>query len=165
MEMNAYHVARLGENYALISPSGSTLDVSSLDTGLQKQADTLNEETEALRQRIAELEKQLAAHKEAEELALEALSPYLNANSPYTPDVLEAAGYLRKALKPQEDNLIWNYGQEIRLYKRGDDYELIIHHFGDDDDMHMLSSLEEAHSILCLHHGYTEKVLHNFPDF
>lgn len=51
-------------------------------------------------QRVAELEAENARMKDAIENALEALSPYLNANSPYTPDVLEAAGYLNKATAP-----------------------------------------------------------------
>lgn len=104
----------------------------------------LEQETEALRQRIAELEafvanaqslandatallnkaeKDIEGLKGAIESALAALDPYLNANSLYTPNVLEAAGFLQKALdgaKPEPTHtpcgtckdklIIWQWG-------------------------------------------------------
>lgn len=49
MNYNAYHVmSHKDGNYSLITPNGSTMDVSSVWETLQSKCDELNEELEAL---------------------------------------------------------------------------------------------------------------------
>lgn len=60
---------------------------------------------------------------------------------------------------------LWQYKNEVYLYRAGEDYEVII--TGDDsvglpDDKHMLHDLDEIKAIL-LEVGFTEEHLHDFP--
>lgn len=70
--------------------------------------------------RIAELEGAI-------ERALDALDPYLNANSPYTPDVLAAAAFLREVTdgeKAEPKPLAvakFKVGDRVRIRDRADD--------------------------------------------
>jgi hypothetical protein len=65
----------------------------------------------------------------------------------------------------REDTPIWQYKNDAFLFARGNSYELIIAgdaSVGQDDDMHMLGSLNEAKAIL-LDSGFGERDLADFP--
>lgn len=86
-----------------------------------------NLDIEGLIQARENAEKELTALQSAIGEALEELSPYLNANSPYTPDVLSAASILQKALDgetapaPEELAREFQDGQKVMVATHGID--------------------------------------------
>lgn len=66
---------------------------------LQEEIATLKAALNASNAALAEAKSTVRKQQEAMESAIDSLEPYLNANSPYTPAVLEAASYLSHALE------------------------------------------------------------------